>query len=111
MPTRTPSIIAAVLTVLLLILTSILFLFGELVLLSGVSERQGTLALVTSVVCQGVGVILAAIPASWLTRMMITRLKLHAVVAVILSVVAGVALGGLVAFVSVMVAIPIAGIR
>lgn len=111
MSTRTPSIIAAVLTVLLLILTSVLFLFGELVLLNGVSERQGTIALGTSVVCQGVGLILAVILASWLTRTVITRFKLHAVVAVILAVVAGVALGGVVAFLSVMVAIPIAGIR
>ena len=111
MPTRTPSIIAVVLTVLLLLLTSALFLFGELVLLNGTSERQGTIALSTSLVCQGVGLILAAILASWLTRTVITRFKLHAVVAVILSTVAGVALGGLIAFLSVMVAIPIAAIR
>ena len=111
MSTRTPAIISAVSTVLLLILTSVLFLFGELVLLNGVSERQGTVALVTSLVCQGVGLILAAILAGWLTRMVITRFHWNVVVAIILSVVAGVALGGLVAFLSIMVAIPIAGIR
>lgn len=111
MPTRTPSIIAAVLTVLLLMLISALFLFGELVLLNGTSERQGITALGTSLVCQGVGVILAAILASWLTRTVVDRFKLHVVVAVILSIVAGVTLGGLIAFLSVMVAIPIAGIR
>ena len=110
MPTRTLSIIAAVSTVLLLILTSVLFLFGELVLLNRVSERQGTIALGTSLVCQGVGVILAAILAGWLTRTVITRFKLHAAIAVILSVIAGVTLGGLIAFLSVIVAISIAGI-
>lgn len=111
MPTRTPSIIAAVLTVLLLIVTSVLFLFGELVLLNGVSERQGTIALGASLVCQGLGVILAAILAGWLTRTVIARFKLHAVLAVILSILAGVTLGGVLAFLSVMIVIPIAGIR
>jgi hypothetical protein len=111
MSTRTPSIIAAVLTALLLIITSVVLLFGELVLFNGVSERQGTIALGTSLVCQGAGVILAAMLAGWLARTVITRFKLHAVVAVVLSVLAGVILGGLVAFLSVIVAIPVAGIR
>lgn len=111
MSTRTPSLIAAVLTVVVLVFTSGLFLFGELVLLNGVSERQGTVALGTSVICQGIGLILAAILASWLTQTVISRFKLHVALAVILSVIAGIMLGGLITFLSLMVSIPIAGIR
>ncbi len=111
MSLRTPSIIAAVLTALVSILISVLFLFGELVLLNGVSERQGSVALGASVICQGVGVILAAMLASWLTRTFVARFQWNVVVVVFLSVVAGVMFGGLVMFLSVVAAIPIAGIR
>lgn len=111
MSTRTPSIIAAVLTLLLSIIASVLFLLGEMVLLNGAGERQGTVALGTSLVCQGLGVTLAAILAGWLTRAVVTRFQLNVVVAVILSVMGGVMLGGLIAFLSAVVAIPIAGIR
>ena len=106
-----PSIAAAILTFILLVVFSVSFLFVEVVALNGASERQGTIALGTSVVCQAVGLLLATILASWLSRIIISRFKLHVVVAVILAVVAAVTLGGLIAFVSVIVAIPIAGIR
>lgn len=111
MPTRTPSIIAAVLTVLLLLLLSILFLFVEVIALNGASERQGTIALGISLVCQGVGMILAAVFASWLARKLGAKSNWNPIVAVIVAVIAGTTLGAIIAFLSTIISIPIAGIR
>lgn len=111
MSTRTPSIIAAVLTVILLIVFGVLFLFVEVIALNGASEQQGVAALGISVVCQGIGVILSALLAGWLSWLVISRLNWNQIVAVVVAVIAGTSLGALLSFLSVMIAIPAVGIR
>jgi hypothetical protein len=82
-----------------------------MVALNGASERQGLTAMALSLICQGITVILAAVLAWRLTDLFVTKFNWNAVVAVVISVIAGTFGGGLVAFLSVLVAIPIAGIR
>lgn len=111
MPPRTSSIIAAVLTFLVLILFSIVLLFVEVIALNGASERQGFTAMALSLICQGITVILAAMLAWRLTALLVTKFNGNTALAVIISVVAGVFGGGLIFFLSVLIAIPVAGIR
>ena len=109
--TRTPAIISAALTVILLILLSVLFLFVQMVALNGASERQGVTAMGLSLVCQGVGVILAAVLASWLTNLVIAKFNWNKILAILVAVLAATLLGGLISFFSVIIAISLAGIR
>ena len=111
MTNKTPAIISAVLTILLLVLLAGLSVFMQMIALNGVSERQGTTAMGISLVCQGIGLILAAIVAGWISNLVITRFNWNKVLAVIVAVIAGVLLGGAISFVSFIISIPLAGIR
>ncbi len=111
MPNKTPAIISAVLTIILLIIFGVLSVFSQMIALNGVSESQGMTAMGISLVCQGVGVILAGIFAGWLSRLMITKFNWNKVLAVIVAVIAGVLLGGTISFVSMIISIPLVGIR
>lgn len=111
MPIRTPPIIAAILTVVLLIFLSIALLFVEVVALNGASERQGILALGVSLVCQGLGLILAAIFAYWLARTLGAKFHWNPAAAVAVAVLAAITLGAVAAFLSTVISIPLAGIR
>jgi hypothetical protein len=110
MTNRTPAIISAVLTIVLLILFAVLSVFMQMIALNGVSERQGATAMGISLVCQGVGLILAAIVAAWISNLVITKFNWNKVLAVIVAVIAGVLFGGVISFVSLIVSIPLAGI-
>lgn len=55
-----------------------------------------------SLVCQGTGTILAAVLAAWLTNLMITKFNWNNILAVIIAVIS---------FLSIIISIPIAGIR
>ena len=61
MPTKTPSIISAVLTVILLLLVGALSMFMTMVALNGFTGSEGGPALLTSLMCNGIAVILSAI--------------------------------------------------
>lgn len=111
MSAKTPSTIAAVLTIVFLVLFVILFLIVQMLALNGASERQGVTAMGISLVCQGVGIILAALLAGRLTSLAITKLNWNNIVAVLLSVIAATLFGGFISFLSVIIAIPMAGIR
>src|SRR5690349_6725792 len=68
MNNKTPSIISAIVTVVLLILTGLIILFSQLLALNGFSERVGTISLATSFGCQVISIIIAAVLSSRLTR-------------------------------------------
>jgi hypothetical protein len=108
---KTPAIISAVLTILLLILFAILSIFTQMIALNGVSERQGFTAMGISLGCQGLGVILAAVFAWWSTNLMIAKFKWNKILAVAVAVIATSLFGGFIAFLSIIISIPIAGIR
>ena len=105
MPNKTPAIISAVITFILLIVISVILSFGQLVALNGFSERAGTISLVTSLICQGVGNILAAIIAWRLTIRFITKSNWSNIAAVLVSVLIGTLTGAGLTFVSMIASI------
>ena len=111
MPNKTPAIISAVLTVILLVIFGVLSVLTQMLVLNDVSERQGMTAMGVSLVCQGAGAILAAAFAAWLTNLVITKFNWNNILAVVIAVIAGTLLGGLISFLSIIISIPLAGVR
>ena len=111
MPNTTPAIISAVLTVILLIIFGILSVFTQMLVLNGVSEGQGVIAMGVSLLCQGAGAILAALLAGWLTNFVITKFNWNKILAIVVAVIAGTLLGGVISFLSIIISIHLAGIR
>ena len=110
MPNKTPAIISAVSTIILLILFGVVSVLTQMLVLNGVNESQGTTAMGVSLVCQGAGAILAAAFAGWLTNLVITKFNWNNILAVVVAVIAGTLLGGVISFLSIIVSIPLAGI-
>ena len=108
MPTKTPLVVSSVLTVIFLVLFGLLLTFGQLVILNGFSEREGTASFITAFVCQGVGIILCAILSWWLTKLFVQKFNLNKVLSVIISVVVTTVLGSGLAFVSLLISIGVA---
>jgi hypothetical protein len=111
MPTKTPAMIAAGLTVLLLVIFAVLALAFELVALNGASERQGLTAMSLSLVCHSAGAILLWLLAWRSTNLLIARFNLNQILAVVITVLLGFLAAGAISFLSVMISIPLAGIR
>ncbi len=105
MPNKTPAIISAVITLILLIISSVILSFGQLVLLNGASERVGSISLVTSLICQGVGNILAVIIAWRLTIRFTIKSNWGNLPAVLVSVPAGTLTGAGLSFVAIIASI------
>ena len=93
MPTKTSSIISTVLTVLTLLVIGAASMFFLLVALNGFSGSAGEPGLITSLVCNVIGIILAAILAWRLPRWLIGKFNWNSIVAVIVSVLAGLFVG------------------
>ena len=108
---KKPAIISAILTIVLLILFAVLSVFTQMIALNGVSESQGMTAMGISLVCQGVGLILAGIFAGWISNLVVTKFNWNKVLSVIVPVILGVLLGGTISLVSTIISIPLAGIR
>jgi len=102
--------IAATLTALLLTVLAILFMLVQMLALNGVSERQGTTALGLSLACQGVSILLSGGLAFGLSRLFVERFNWNKILAVVLAVVAGTALGLGLSLVSIFVGMLAAGI-
>jgi hypothetical protein len=110
MPSKTPALTSAILTVILLIIFGVLFVFTQMLVLNGVSESQGMTAMGVSLVCQGAGAILAAVLAAWLTNLGITKFNWNNILAVVIAVITGTLFGGVISFLSIIISIPLAGI-
>jgi hypothetical protein len=108
MPTKTLSIISSVVTVVLLIILAILSFFVTLVMLNGYGDREGGPALIAFGICQGIGLILSAILSARLTRIFLEKYNWNAILAVIVSVLAGAVTGGGLGIVSFFVSIVVA---
>ncbi len=111
MPNKTPAIIAVLLTVLILIVFGILSALFEMLALNGASEKQGVTALGISLGCQGAGMILIGIFVSWLTTRLISKFNWNKIIAVGFAVFAVTLLGAGISFLSLIIAIPMAGVR
>lgn len=108
MPTRTPSIISMVMTVVLLLLLGALVIFVLLILLNGFSEREGGPALVTALVCQSVGVLSAAVLAWKLPRWLSEKFQWNKALSVAIAVAGGLVVGGAISFTSIVAALIVA---
>jgi hypothetical protein len=108
MSTKIPSIISSVLTVIFLIIIGLVFTFGQVVILNGFSEREGNASFLTAFICQGVGMLVCAVLAWWLTKFLVQKFNWNKVLSVIISVVVTTALGGGLAFASLIVSIGVA---
>jgi uncharacterized membrane protein len=106
-PVRT----AAVITMILLFLIAVLSVLLEMVALNGVSERQGMLAMGSSLLCNGLGIILFGSFSGWLTGFFIARFNWNSTLAVVIAVTAGAVIGSAGSLLSLMLSIPLAGIR
>lgn len=102
---KTPSIIAIVLTVFFMILLGLVFLFAEIIALNGFSEQEATIALGALCVCQGTGMILAALLAGWFTRWGIMKMNWHKALAIVVAVFAATFLGGILSTLGLVVSI------
>lgn len=111
MPARSPATLSVVLTVLVLIFVAVVSLLLQMVALSGASERQGVTAMGISLGCQGIVIILLGIFAARATRFLITRVSWNSILAVATTVLIATVIGGAISFLSMIVSIPIAGIR
>lgn len=111
MSTKTPATISAVLTVALLILLAILFVLLQMVALNGASERQGLTAMGLSLGCQSLVIILLGTLAARATTFLIRRVAWNSILAVVVAVLVATMIGGVIAFLSTIIAIPVAGIR
>ena len=111
MPTKTPAAISATLTSFFLILLAILLVLLQMVALNGASERQGLTAMGLSLGCQSLVIILLAILAARATTILVTKGAWNSILAVVVTVLAATTIGGVLAFLSMIIAIPVVGIR
>jgi len=110
MPGKTPALTSAILTTLLLVLVAFLSLLTQMLALNGASERQGVTVMGISSGCQGIGIILAALLASRLTNLLLVKFNWNKPRSVLAAVIAATAFGALIAFLSIIISIPAAGI-
>lgn len=111
MSSKTPAIISSILTIVLLIIFAVLSVFMQMLVLNGASERQGFTAMGISLACQGITALLVGLLAGRVTNLLISKFNWNNILAVAAAVIPRTALGGLVSFLSVIIAIPLAGIR
>jgi hypothetical protein len=111
MSTRTASIVSAILSILLLVIFAVLALIVEILVLNGASESQGMRAIGTSLACLGVGAILLGMLAWKVTDVLITRFNLNPILAVTLTVVLAMLVGGTLTVFTTFLSIPLAGIQ
>ena len=111
MKIKTPATISAILTVLILVFLAIVFVLLQMVALNGASEQQGLTAMGLSLGCQSIAIIFLATLAARATTFLITKVEWTSLLAVAVTVLVASTIGGVIAFLSMLIAIPIAGIR
>ena len=111
MSNRSPAMISAILTVVILVLLAIILLLIQMVALNGAGERQGLTAMGLSLACQSLVIILLAALAARATRFLITKVDWNSILAVAVTVLVATTIGGTLSFLSMIISIPLAGIR
>ena len=111
MTNKTPAVISAVITVVLLVIITVLSLFFEMVALDGATEKQGIIALSISLVCHILAIILLGLFASRFTKFVITKFNLNKILAAITAVILAIGLGVVFSFFTMTLSILGAGVR
>lgn len=108
---KSPPAISAALTVLLLVLLAIVLVLLQMVVLNGASERQGLTAMGVMLGCQSLVVILFATVAARVTTFLISKGGWDSIPAIIMAVIVTTIIGGATSFLSMIVSIPVVGLR
>lgn len=111
MSIKTTATIASLLTFFLLIAVAFVFIFGQIVLLNGASESQGFNAISVAVICQSISLLPAVILVRWLTKLLITKFDWNKFLVVVVAIIAGVGLGSVLMFLSIIVGTLTVGTR
>jgi hypothetical protein len=110
MSNKSPAAVSAILTVVILVFLAIVFVLLQMIALNGASERQGLTAMGLSLGCQSIIVILLAALAARATTFLITKAEWNSILAVVVTVLIASVLGGVISFLTSIIAIPVAGI-
>ena len=105
MSNKIPAIISAILTIILLLIFAGLSIFFEMIALNGVSEKQGTIAIGISLVCQGIASLVSGIFAGWASNLMAAKFNLNKILAIVIAVILGAVLGSVMLFFSAIISI------
>jgi len=108
MPTKTPSIVSTILTVISLLLFGAASMFFLLVALNGFSGSEGGPALTTGAVCNGIGIILAAVLAWKMPSWLMNKFNWSSIVAVFVSVLVSFFVGSGLSLVSLFIGVIVA---
>ena len=108
---RTASILATILSILMLVIVSVLAVILEILVLNGAGESQGMRAIGLSLVCLGVGAILCGILAWKATSFLIARFNLNPILAITLTVMLAMVVAGTYSILAIFISIPLAGIQ
>ena len=111
MPNKSPATISAILTIVILVLFAIVLLLLQMVALNGAGERQGLTATGISLACHSIVIILLATLAARTTWFLITRVDWNSILAVTITVILATTIGGAISLLSMIISIPVAGIR
>lgn len=103
MSPKIASILSAVITAILVFLSTILFGFGGIVALNGFMNADT--AVTIGFACFGIGILLSAIAAGIFTSLLITKFNLHQILAMIVSIFTSSMFGGGMGFASMMIMI------
>jgi hypothetical protein len=111
MSTRNASILATILSMLMLLIFAVLGVIFEIIALNGASESQGMRAVGISVFCLGTGAIFLGVLTWKGTAFLIQKFNLNPVLAVILTIALVLLIGGTVSVLSILISIPLARIQ
>ena len=111
MSNKRPVLISVILTTLILIFLAVISVLLQLVATNGANQGQGLTAIGMSLGCQGIVMLLLAIFAARSTNFLITKVQWDSILAVVTVVLLATTMGGVISFLSSVIAIPVAGIR
>ena len=107
-----PAVVSALATFILLAITDFVMFVAQMVALNGVIDpSRASRAIGMGVVCQEITLLLVSAFAGWFAHTLIMRFDWSRAMAVIASVIIGTLLGAAISLISVVIAIPMAGIR
>jgi sugar phosphate permease len=112
MHSNRPAIVSALATFILLAIVGFILFVAQLVALNGVIDQSKTsTSIAMGAICQGISLLLASAFAGWFANTLIMKFDWNRATAVIAAVIVGTLLGAAISLISVVVAIPMAGIR
>jgi hypothetical protein len=107
-----PAIVSALATFILLAIIGFLMFVAQMIALNGIIDQNKAFTSIgIGFLCQGVAILLASAFAGWFANTLIMRFDWSRAMAVIASIIVGTLLGAAIGLISVVLSIPMAGIR